>query len=99
MRHPKNEGEFSVDDQRVSMSEYQEKLVTHLSDEPVVDVKLQHEGTICLFHLLTRTAKDWVDENVEQHDLQTWGSDAIVVGHRYVGDIVDGMHRNGLEVR
>lgn len=58
-----------------------------------VDVKVQYEGKICLFHLLTQEAKDWVAEHVSD-EAQFFG-DALVVEDRYVGTLAAGMVNDG----
>jgi len=54
------------------------------------------EGTIFLFHLATRRAERWVDEHVEP-DAQ-WFGDAIVVEHRYAGNLAFALQLDGLSV-
>lgn len=64
--------------------------------EPFIDVKVQNEGSIFLFHPLTEAGKDWIKENID-NDAQFFG-DALVVEHRYAGDIAHGMQGDGLVV-
>ena len=58
-----------------------------------VDVSVQPEGKIFLFHLNTQAAKAWVDEHVSG-EAQYWG-DALVVEDRYVGVIAAAMVNDG----
>ena len=60
------------------------------------DVRVQNEGTLYLFHLLTDTAQEWVDENV-QNDAQFFAG-SIVVEHRFARELANGMLAAGLEV-
>lgn len=60
------------------------------------DFTVQNEGSIFLLRPLTEAARDWVAEHIPA-DAQTFG-DAIVIEHRYIGDIVDGAQRDGLTV-
>lgn len=60
------------------------------------DATLQVEGSICLLHLHTQSAREWVDENVDE-DAQFFGG-ALVVEPRYVADLLEGMMAYGLEV-
>jgi hypothetical protein len=63
---------------------------------PAVDVALTFAGSICLVHLLTEEARDWVDEHVSA-DRQTWCG-ALVVETRYVDTLAAGMQSDGLTV-
>ena len=58
---------------------------------------VQNEGTIYLLQPLTRAAQEWIDENLFP-DRLTFG-DAVVIEHRYVCDILDGIRLAGLEVQ
>jgi len=58
-----------------------------------LDVSVQPEGKIFLFHLKTQAAKDWVAEHVNG-EAQFWG-DALVVEDRYVGVIAAAMVNDG----
>lgn len=55
---------------------------------------LQDEGTLWLVLPLTPVATDWLESNVE--DSAMWMGGALVVEHRYVRDLVDGMVEAGL---
>jgi len=61
------------------------------------DFEIQNEGTIYLLHPNTQAAQEWVEENLPA-DVQRFGG-AVVVEHRYICDIIDGIRRDGLEVR
>ena len=58
-----------------------------------VDVDVQCEGKIFLFHLLTQAAKDWVAEHVSD-EAQYFGK-ALVVEDRYVGVLAAAMVNDG----
>ncbi len=60
------------------------------------DVRVQNEGTLYLFHLLTDAAQEWVEENVQGEAQLCAG--ALVVEHRYARDLANGMLAHGLEV-
>lgn len=67
-----------------------------LNDPPIeADFRVQNEGSIFLLHVLTPAAKDWVAEHIG--DCQWFGC-AVVVEHRYIADIVNGIRNDGLEV-
>jgi hypothetical protein len=58
------------------------------------DFTVRNEGTILLFYPLTDPAREWLKENV-QDDAQ-WFGDALVVEHRYAGDLAMAMLAAGL---
>jgi hypothetical protein len=60
------------------------------------DVSISNHRTIYLLHLHTRRATTWVDDHIIG-DRQFVGH-ALAVEHRFVGDIAEGMTRDGLEV-
>jgi hypothetical protein len=60
----------------------------------MIDVKVTNHGTIFTFDLLTRKAKSWWKDNVQE----SFGKDNCVVEHRYASDIAQGMKQSGLEV-
>ncbi len=60
------------------------------------DVAVSGSGTVYLFHLLTETARHWVDCHVAE-DRQTLGA-ALAVEHRYVADLAYGMRTDGLRL-
>ena len=62
----------------------------------VPDVLVANEGSLFLVTPVSSRAKEWVEGNA--YYTQTWG-DAIVVEHRYVVPLIDGMHDAGLIVR
>jgi hypothetical protein len=66
------------------------------ANKPRVDVRVQNEGTIFILYPQTEAATEWLDANVAS--AQRWGN-GIVVEHRYVRDIVNGMIESGLVVR
>jgi hypothetical protein len=61
------------------------------------DVHAVNHHSIVLFHLNTREASAWVEENVAS-EAQFFGT-ALVVEPRYVAALVAGMREDGLEVR
>jgi hypothetical protein len=61
------------------------------------DFLVANHGSILILHALTATAREWVDENLPS-DAMTWGRNGIVVEPRYIGDIVEGIRADGLEV-
>ena len=60
------------------------------------DFFVQNEGSIFLLHPLTKAAKTWVGTFLP-NDAQTFGR-AIVVEHRYIGAIIEGIQGDGLVV-
>lgn len=64
---------------------------------PKPDFELSDHGMLFLLRPLTQAAHTWVEEHIP--DDTTWFADAIVVEHRYIGDIVRGAREAGLEGR
>ena len=65
-------------------------------DDTQCDFWVQNHGSLFLLIPQTEAASDWVEENLPE-DAQTFGG-GIVVEHRYISDIVDGIRTDGLEV-
>lgn len=61
------------------------------------DFEVQNEGTIFLLRPLTVAATAWLEENITGDDHQYFGH-ALVVEHRYIADIVEGIRNDGLLV-
>jgi hypothetical protein len=61
-----------------------------------VDFRLRDEGTILLLYPISDDAVGWVDEFLPS-DRTTWGG-GIIVEHRYIGPILDGIDSDGLVV-
>jgi hypothetical protein len=60
------------------------------------DFTLNYQGTISLLLPISDAAKEWVEEHLPE-DRQYFGK-AVVIEHRYVDDIVNGIINDGLEV-
>jgi len=58
------------------------------------DVLVRNKGSIFLFQPLTLKANIWIAEHVKSDAL--WFGDALVVEHRYAGDLARAMHDDGL---
>lgn len=65
-----------------------------LQSEP--DFYVENEGTIFLLRPISQAANDWVSEHIPA-DACFFGG-AVVVEHRYIQDIVQGIKNDGLEV-
>ena len=65
-------------------------------DDAQCDFWVQNHGSIYLLIPQTDAAKEWVEDNLPD-DAQTFGA-GIVVEHRYIYDIVNGIRGDGLEV-
>jgi hypothetical protein len=62
-----------------------------------VDLLVHGDGSIYLLRPTSRRGQRWIDEHVSD-DRQEWAG-AIVVEHRFIGDIVRGAIADGLRVR
>jgi len=61
------------------------------------DFTVQNEGTIFLLVPNTPLAQEWIEEHIP--DTAQYFGDAVVVEHRYIADIIEGIQQSGLEVR
>lgn len=62
----------------------------------MADVMVQCEGSIFLLTPISGEARSWLRDNV-QPDAQ-WFGPALVVEHRYVEDLVEGLRCEGFNV-
>jgi hypothetical protein len=60
------------------------------------DFRLDNSESIFVLVPLTGSAEQWVKKHLPA-DAVTWGG-GIVIEHRYVGDILDGITADGLTV-
>jgi hypothetical protein len=58
-----------------------------------VDVTIEGHGSIILFRLHTETAREWVDENVQE---PIWFGDALACESSYADNLAAGMAEGGL---
>lgn len=64
-----------------------------MATQTPVDFLVSNQGTIYILSPFTPAAEAWLAENIGD-DAQTWGR-GIVVEHRYIGDIVEGIQADG----
>jgi hypothetical protein len=62
------------------------------------DFRIQNEGSIFILYVQTDAAKQWVADNLPE-DIQLWGTNGVVVEHRFILDIIDGIENSGLTVK
>ena len=62
----------------------------------MTDFDFQFEGTISVLTPKTNEAREWVASNL-QGEIQYWGK-GVVIEHRYVSDILNGVMEAGLVV-
>ena len=60
------------------------------------DLIVRNMNSIFLLVPVTEAGRDWISNHIPD-DALTWGK-AIVVEHRYIGDIVEGAIADGLTV-
>ena len=60
-----------------------------------VDFTVNNQGTIFILTGITDSCKAWIEEHVGNDETQAWGKDGIVVEHRYIQDIVNGLQAEG----
>ena len=80
------------------LSKIQESIQKSLRNE--LDFTLENHGSLFLLRPLNPGAKDWMGEHLpmDSPETQFWG-EAIVIEHRYLAPIVDGIIGNGLVLR
>jgi hypothetical protein len=59
------------------------------------DIKIENHGSLFLFRLLTKAAREWVDENVATEGWEFMGN-GLAVEHRMAAPLVEGMLEAGL---
>jgi hypothetical protein len=61
------------------------------------DFRCENHGSVFLLIPVTQSAQSWVEENL-QSDAQWFGS-GVVVEHRYIWAILEGIQNDGLAVQ
>lgn len=64
----------------------------------VSDVDVTPIGTIIVVRPVTEAGEQWITKNCPVQQWQ-WFNGALTVDPRYIGDLVDGMRKEGLHVR
>ena len=62
------------------------------------DINVTGCGSIFLLAPATQAGRDWIDQHIGPDNGFQPYYPTVVVEHRYVGDIVEGMAADGLEV-
>ncbi len=60
------------------------------------DLYIENHGSIFLLYPVSEAGTEWIEEHIPD-DAMIWG-DAVVVEHRYIADIAEGVMDDGLEV-
>jgi hypothetical protein len=61
------------------------------------DFQFSNHGSIWLARPMTDAGREWIDENFDS-EAQWFFGGSLAVEPRYIGDIVEGMQADGLEV-
>jgi hypothetical protein len=61
-----------------------------------MDFQVVNHGTLYLLIPNTPRAKQWVRDNLPQDQMKY--DDASVIEHRYIGDIIDGIEADDLDI-
>jgi len=64
----------------------------------MTDFQVSNQGTISLLILLTDSARQWADMNIGQGNGYKPLWPIIVVEHRYIDNIIEGIQSDGLVV-
>jgi len=62
------------------------------------DFVLENHGSIFLLHALNEAAVNWVSGHLSDSGYQPYFPKAVVIGHRYISDIVLGIRNDELVV-
>jgi len=62
-----------------------------------LDFRCENHGSIFLLCPLTQSGRSWIEENLSS-DAQ-WFGNGVVVEHRYIWAILEGIQNDGLAVR
>jgi hypothetical protein len=62
------------------------------------DFALENHGSIFLLKPLTPSATSWIEEHIGQENGYQPYFPAVIVEHRYIADIVEGIQNDGLAV-
>lgn len=60
------------------------------------DFSVENHSSIFLLTPNSEAATEWVDDNIDSEAMR-WGN-AVVVEHRYIRDIVDGLIEDGFTI-
>ena len=88
-------GEVQVRSRNMAIDEILAEVLIPKPEE--IDFTVTGGGTIYLLQPHTAAATEWIAEHISD-DAQFMG-DAVAVEHRYIGNIVQGIQRDGLTVR
>ena len=67
-------------------------------NSPTADFELQNHGSIFLLIPQSTSARIWVDDHIGRDNGFQPHYPSIVIEHRYVSDIVEGIQNDGLAV-
>jgi len=65
-------------------------------DSTTVDFRCENHGSIFLLFPVSQSAQSWIEENLPS-DVQ-WFGQAVVIEHRYIWPILEGIQNDGLAV-
>jgi hypothetical protein len=80
------------------MSSHNDSFVAS-GNSPTVDFLCENYGSIFLLRPLTPSATSWVEEHIGQDNGYQPYLPTVVVEHRYIADIVEGIQNDGLAVQ
>jgi len=78
------------------MSSHNDSFVASGSS-PTVDFICENHGSIFLLRPLSQSAQSWIEEHLPS-DAQ-WFGNGVVVEHRFIWAILEGIQNDGLAVR
>jgi len=77
------------------MSSHNDSFVAS-GNSPTADFELQNHGSIFLLIPQTLSARIWIDDHIGKHNGYQPHYPTVVIEHRYIADIVEGIVADGL---
>ena len=62
-----------------------------------MDMQFTNHGSIWIMTPLSEGGRDWIAQHIAE-DATRWGQNGVVIEHRYVANIVEGVRGDGLEI-
>ena len=59
-----------------------------------IDFTVNNQGSIFILTGISEACREWIETHVGDDQSMTWGK-GIVVEHRYIQDIIDGLQAEG----
>ncbi len=78
------------------MSSHNDSFVAS-GTSPTFDFRCENHGSVFLLTPLTQSGQSWIEENLPSN--AQWFGNGVVVEHRYIWAILEGIQNDGLAVQ